>query len=75
MCKALYTAGEMTVKDYEDIYDAIVALSIDAEGFALDGNYENDEEEKVDLILQMIDCLNDVPLSRANWIVKEQWKK
>ena len=69
-----FVAGEMSVKDYEEIYDIIVALSMDCEEFALDGNYQNEEVAKAELILQMVDCLNDVPLRRAEWITEEKWK-
>ena len=36
----------MTIEDYEKIYDIIIALSMDADGYSLDGSFDNDEVEK-----------------------------
>ena len=67
MSKPIYTAGEMSVQDYEDIYDALCALLDDAEGFGLDdeGNridYTETEVKKCELINDMFGCMNDAML-------------
>ena len=71
--KKMY-ADDMTVKDYKKILDRIIKLSFDADGFALDGYYDNDEIEKCKLIREMIEVLMDVPNSRCNWILDEAWR-
>ena len=53
----------MTIQDYEKIYDSIVDLSFDAEGLG------GDDVEKADLIIEMIECLEDVPLRKANLVL------
>lgn len=53
----------MTIQDYENIYDSIVDLSFDAEGLG------EDDIEKANLIIKMIECLEDVPLREANSVL------
>lgn len=65
----------MTLEDYEKLYDIILAVSFDADGYSLDGSFDNDEIEKCQLIRNMIECLDDVPKGRTEWILDGLWKK
>ena len=65
----------MTIEDYEKIYDIIIALSMDADGYSLDGSFDNDEVEKCKLIREMIECIEDVPKGRTEWILDGLWKQ
>ena len=73
--KKEYLIDEMTVEDYKEILEFVITLSVDAEGYALDGNYEYDEIEKCIIIREMIEVLNDVPRRRADWILNEKWRE
>ena len=69
-----YKIDNMSIEDYKEILEIITTLSVDTEGFSLDGNYEYDEVEKCKLIEEMIAVLDDVPKRRADWILKEKWR-
>ena len=59
----------MSIEEYIKIYDLIVSLSFDTEGFKLE-NPTPEEQEKAVLIKLMVDCLSDVPLGRYNFYKK-----
>ena len=67
-------AGEMTVKDYKDLLDLVITLSMDAECFSLDGNFDYDEVKKCRVLKKIIEVVNDVPAGRVRWILGGMWK-
>lgn len=71
---SLINATKRSLSDYENVLDLILELTMGAESFSLDGKFENNEIEKCELFLEMLDVLQDVPLSRADWILNERWK-
>ena len=63
---------EMKLEDYKAIYEAIVSLSCDADGFGLyDGNTTEDVE-KCKWIAAIFNVLGDVPRRRVNHIFQHK---
>lgn len=56
----------MNIEEYKKIYDLIIELSCDTEGFNL-SNPTPEEQEKAVLISIIAGCLNDVPMGRYNF--------
>ena len=51
----------MTVAEYKEIYEAIVSLSVDADGYGLFENISEEDVEKCKWIASICEVLNDVP--------------
>lgn len=60
----------MTVAEYKEIYEAIVSLSMDADGYGLFENISEEDVEKCKWIAAICEVLNDVPRSRMEHIFK-----
>ena len=59
---------KMSLKDYEAIYDAIVSLSFDADGYGLFGRITDEDVEKCKWIAAILEVLDDVPHRRVEHI-------
>ena len=64
--------NEMKVNDYKVLYDAVVNMSMDADGFGLFDTITEEDIEKAKWIACIIDCLNDVPSRRSKLIFREK---
>ena len=51
----------MTVAEYKEIYEAIVSLSVDADGYGLFESISEEDVEKCKWIAAICEVLNDVP--------------
>ena len=60
----------MTVAEYKEIYEAIVSLSVDADGYGLFENISEEDVEKCKWIAAICEVLDDVPRSRMEHIFK-----
>jgi len=60
----------MTVAEYKEIYEAIVSLSVDADGYGLFESISNEDVEKCKWIAAICEVLDDVPRSRMEHIFK-----
>ena len=60
----------MTIKDYEKLYDMILDMSYDTEEFNLE-SFTDEEIEKAKWIKAMFETLEDVPMGRARWIERQ----
>ena len=58
----------MTIAEYKEIYEAIVSLSVDADGYGLFENISEQDVEKCKWIASISEVLNDVPRSRKEHI-------
>lgn len=63
-------ADAMTIADYKAIYEAIVSLSVDADGYGLFESISNEDVEKCKWIAAICGVLDDVPRSRMEHIFK-----
>ena len=54
----------MTIKEYQNIYDSIIELAEDADGFGLFNFISDEDVEKCMYIAAILDTLNDVPATR-----------
>ena len=63
-------ADAMTIADYKVIYEAIVSLSVDADGYGLFESISNEDVEKCKWIAAICEVLDDVPRSRMEHIFK-----
>ena len=63
-------ADAMTIADYKAIYEAIVSLSVDADGYGLFESISNEDIEKCKWIAAICEVLDDVPRSRMEHIFK-----
>ena len=59
---------EMKLEDYKAIYEAIVSLSCDADGFGLYDGITTEDVEKCKWIAAIFNVLGDVPRRRVNHI-------
>ena len=62
----------LSVETYKSIYDAIVALSVDADGYGLFENISDENVEKCKWIAAICEVLNDVPRSRMEHIFQQR---
>ena len=62
----------MTVADYKEIYEKILDLSFDAEGFGLFKHITDEDAEKCLWIAAILETLKDVPLSRMEHIFRQR---
>ena len=60
----------MTVAEYKEIYEAIVSLSVDADGYGLFENISEEDVEKCKWIASICEVLNDAPRSIKEHIFK-----
>ena len=60
----------LSVETYKSIYDAIVALSVDADGYGLFENISDENVEKCKWIAAICEVLDDVPRRRMEHIFK-----
>lgn len=62
----------VSVSTYERIYNEILDLTFDADDFSVFENVTEETVEKCMWFLAMIETLNDVPLCKANAILKQK---
>lgn len=62
----------MTAAEYKEIYEAIVSLSVDADGYGLFENIYEEDVEKCKWIAAIWEVLNDVPRSRMEHIFQQR---
>jgi hypothetical protein len=60
--------SDLTVDDYKKIYNDIVSLSFDADGFGLFYGIRDRDVEKCKWIAAIMEVLEDVPASRVKHI-------
>ena len=60
--------NEMNLNEYKALYDEVVRMSIDADGFGLFDEINEEDIEKAKWIACIIECMNDVPLRRVKHI-------
>ena len=70
LCEKNMAADAMTIADYKAIYEAIVSLSVDADGYGLFESISNEDVEKCKWIAAICEVLDDVPRSRMEHIFK-----
>ena len=63
---------EMKLEDYKAIYEAIVSLSCDADGFGLYDGITTEDVEKCKCIAAIFNVLGDVPRRRVNHIFQHK---
>lgn len=63
---------EMKLEDYKAIYEAIVSLSCDADGFGLYDGITTEDVEKCKWIAAIFNVLGDVPRCRVNHIFQHK---
>ena len=63
-----YVDDKMTVKDYENLYSQICALSHDCDGFGLFDEIGEEEIQKCKWLKLIFETLNDVPKSRLKHV-------
>lgn len=63
---------EMKLEDYKAIYEAIVSLSCDADGFGLYDGITTEDVEKCKWIAAIFNVLGDVPRRRVNHIFQHK---
>ena len=63
-----FTDDSLSVETYKSIYDTIVALSVDADGYGLFENISDEDVEKCKWIAAMREVLDDVPRRRMEHI-------
>lgn len=55
---------DLSIDDYKVVYDAIVSLSVDADGFGLFEQISDEDVEKCKWIAAIYEILDDVPKRR-----------
>lgn len=69
---AVCGVDDMTLDDYKAIYEAIVSLSCDADGYGLYDNITNEDVEKCKWIAAICEVLDDVPVRRVKHIFEHK---
>ena len=64
--------NEMNLNEYKALYDEVVRMSIDADGFGLFDEINEEDIEKAKWIACIIECMNDVPLRRVKHIFQHK---
>ena len=64
--------GELSIEGYKAIYDAIVTLSVDADGYGLFDNISDEDVEKCRWIAAIYEVLDDVPKRRMEHIFRHR---
>ena len=62
----------MTVAEYKEIYEAIVSLSVDADGYGLFDAISDEDVEKCRWIAAIYEVLDDVPKRRMEHIFRHR---
>ena len=62
----------MSVNDYKELFEEVVKMTNDADGFGLFDQISEEDVEKAKWIACIIDCLNDVPLTRVEHIFEQK---
>ena len=62
--------GSISVAAYKAVYENIVSLSIDADGYGLFENITDEDVEKCKWLAAIIDVIDDVPRRRVEHIFK-----
>ena len=62
----------MTIKEYQNIYDSIIELADDSDGFGLFEDISDEDVEKCMYITAILDTLNDVPAAIKRHIFKHK---
>ena len=62
----------MTIAEYKENYEAIVSLSVDADGYGLFESISEEDVEKCKWIAAICEVLNDVPRSRMEHIFQQR---
>ena len=60
----------LSIETYRSIYDTIVAISVDADGYGLFENISDEDVEKCKWIAAICEVLDDVPRCRMEHIFK-----
>ena len=69
--KRLYNDDySMKLEGYQEIYDLILTIADDADGFGLFENITDEDVEKCKWIAAILEVMNDVPLRRMEHIFK-----
>ena len=63
---------EMKLEDYKAIYEAIVSLSCDADGFGLCDGITAEDVEKCKWIAAIFNVMGDVPRRRVNHVFQQK---
>ena len=63
-----YDDGDLTVEGYKEIYDLMLSLANDADGYGLFENITDEDVEKCKWIAAIIEVLDDVPARRMKHI-------
>ena len=63
---------KMTVADYKEIYEKVLALSFDADGFRAFTDTKEEDVEKCIWIAAILDVLNDVPCRKMEHIFRRK---
>ena len=61
----------MNISDYRSIYDSILKLTYDTDGMQ-STNPTKEDIEKCKWILAILECLDDVPKRKADYILKDK---
>ena len=69
---AVCGVDDMTLDDYKAIYEAIVSLSCDADGYGLYDNITEEDIEKCKWIASICEVLDDVPVRRVKHIFEHK---
>ena len=66
----IFVDESLSIESYKSVYDAIVALSVDADGYGLLENISYEDVEKCKWIAAICEVLDDVPRHRMGHIFK-----
>ena len=63
---------QMSVANYKELYEKVLELSFDADGFGLFGDISDEDAEKALWIAAILEVLNDVPVRTMNHIFQQR---
>lgn len=63
---------QMSVANYKELYEKVLELSFDADGFGLFEDISDEDAEKALWIAAILEVLNDVPVRRMNHIFQQR---
>ena len=63
---------QMSVANYKELYEKVLELSFDADGFGLFEDISDEDAEKALWIAAILEVLNDVPARRMNHIFQQR---
>ena len=64
----IFVDESLSIEAYKSVYDAIVALSVDADGYGLFESISDEDVEKCKWIAAIMEELDDVPRRRMEHI-------